>query len=129
MPIYEFRCEDCRRRFSVLVGVVAEQQPTACPRCNSLNARRLVSRFARVRSEDDILDNLADSMDFGGIDENDPKSVAQFMKKMGKEMGEDLGDDFEEAMEAEMAGEGEGTEGGGDGMGAPAGMPPMGDMD
>jgi len=61
-----------------------------------------VSRFSRVRSEDDILDNLADSMDFGGIDENDPKSVAQFMKKMGKEMGEDMGDDFEEAMEADV---------------------------
>jgi hypothetical protein len=40
----------------------------------------------------------------GDIDENDPKSVARFMKKMGQEMGEDFGEDIDQAMEEEMAG-------------------------
>jgi hypothetical protein len=39
----------------------------------------------------------------GDVDENDPSSVARFMKKMGDEMGEDFGDDFEEAMAEETA--------------------------
>ena len=45
---------------------------------------------------------------FGDLDENDPRSVAQFVKKMGSEMGEDLGPDLDEAMDEAMA------EGGGD---------------
>jgi hypothetical protein len=66
-----------------------------------------MSRFARVRSEDEVLDSLADSAEMGDVDENDPASVARFMKKMGSEMGEDFGDDFEEAMAEEMGTESE----------------------
>jgi hypothetical protein len=33
-----------------------------------------------------------------GIDENDPKSVARWMRRMGEELGEDS-DEFEEALE------------------------------
>ena len=103
MPLYEYRCRACRRRFSALVGVVANPKPIACPKCASTEADRLMSRFSRLRSEDDVMDSLADSADLSGIDENDPASVARFMKKMGSEMGEDLGDDFEQAMEDEMS--------------------------
>ena len=102
MPIYEYRCHACRRKFSALVGVVAQEKPLACPRCGAAESSRLMSRFARVRSEDEVLDSLEDA-DFSGVDENDPASVARFMKKMGDEMGEDFGDDFEEAMADEMA--------------------------
>ena len=70
-----------------------------------------MSRFTTVKSEDARLDALADSADLGGLDENDPASVARFMKKMGRELGDDLGDDFESAMDEAMA-EGEGDDGG-----------------
>jgi len=58
-----------------------------------------MSRFATVRSEDERLESLADPSSFGGLDEDDPASVARFMKKMGKEFGDDLGDDFESAVD------------------------------
>lgn len=105
MPIYEYRCNACRRRFSALVGVVAAQGPVSCRRCGSSDITRLISRFARLRSEDDILDSLADSADLSDVDENDPASVSRWMKRMGSALGEDLGDDFEAALEEEMAGE------------------------
>ena len=71
-----------------------------------------MSRFARVKSEDERLDALGDSANFGDFDENDPASVGRFMKKMGKEFGEDLGDDFEGAMDEAMSeGEEEHAEG------------------
>ena len=77
-----------------------------------------MSRFARVRSEDARLDSLADPSSLGGLDENDPKSLARWAKKMGKEMGEDLGEDFDqvmdEAMAEEAAGKEDGEAGGGD---------------
>jgi hypothetical protein len=62
-----------------------------------------MSRFATVKSEEARLDALADSASFGDLDENDPGSVARFMKKMGKEFGEDLGEDFDAAVDEAMA--------------------------
>lgn len=62
-----------------------------------------MSRFATVKSEDARLESLADSASLGDLDENDPPSVARFMKKMGKEFGDDLGDDFEAAVDEAMA--------------------------
>jgi hypothetical protein len=47
---------------------------------------------------------LADSSNLGGLDENDPQSMARFMKTMGEEIGEDLGDDLSEAMESDETG-------------------------
>jgi hypothetical protein len=61
-----------------------------------------MSRFATVKSEEARLDALADSSSFGDLDENDPASVARFMKKMGKEFGDDLGDDFDSAVDEAM---------------------------
>ena len=62
--------------------------------------KRVMSRFASPKSEEARMEALADPSNFGDVDENDPKSIARFMKKMGKEMGEDMGEDFEEAMES-----------------------------
>jgi hypothetical protein len=62
-----------------------------------------MSRFATVKSEEARLDALADSASFGDLDENDPGSVARFMKKMGKEFGDDLGEDFDAAVDEAMA--------------------------
>jgi hypothetical protein len=62
-----------------------------------------MSRFATVKSEDARLDALADSSSFGDLDENDPASVARFMKKMGREFGEDMGEDFDAAVDEAMA--------------------------
>jgi hypothetical protein len=61
-----------------------------------------MSRFATIKSEEARLDALADSSSFGDLDENDPASVARFMKKMGKEFGDDLGEDFDSAVDEAM---------------------------
>ncbi|MDH5296573.1 MAG: zinc ribbon domain-containing protein, partial [Nitrospirota bacterium] len=58
------------------------------------------SRFAAPKSEEARMEALADPSNFGDVDENDPQSMARFMKKMGKEMGEDIGEDMDEAMES-----------------------------
>ena len=105
MPIYEYHCADCRRAVSLLVMRISDPTPPVCPRCGGTQLRRLMSRFATVRSEEDRLDSLADPSSLGGLDEDDPKSVAKWMKRMGNEMGEDLGDDVDEALEQEAGGD------------------------
>ncbi len=77
-----------------------------------------MSRFATVKSEEARLDALAGDASFGDLNEDDPGSVARFMKKMGREFGEDLGEDFDAAVDEAMT-ESEGGDGEGDGA-APA---------
>ncbi len=110
MPIYEYTCQDCQRRVSLLWRSFADAESRApvCPRCGGTNLSRLISRVAVVRSESGRLDDLsgsdADSA-MSGLDENDPKSLARFMRKMADETGEDLGPEFEEVVGRLEAGE------------------------
>jgi hypothetical protein len=61
-----------------------------------------MSRFFSPKSEEARLESMADDSSLGDFDENDPSTVARFMKKMGKEFGDDLGDDFESAVDEAM---------------------------
>ena len=104
MPIYEFRCQACRRKVSVFQRSMGSPAATACPHCGGALAR-LVSRFAVVRSEEAALDALDDDSLFAGVDENDPRSVATWARKMGSQLGEDLGPEFDEMVDRMEAGE------------------------
>lgn len=107
MPIYEYRCQDCRRRVSVFLRSFTDTTTASpqCPRCGSQKLHRLVSRVSLLRSEESRLDDLADPSKFGDLDENDPKSIARWMKRMGGELGEDLGDEFHEVVDRLEAGQ------------------------
>jgi len=102
MPIYEYECRDCRRWVSLLVLTPSSASSPRCPRCGGESLSRLMSRFATVKSEEDRLESLADPAKLGDFNEDDPRSVARFMKKMGQEMGEDLGEDFDSAVDEAM---------------------------
>lgn len=107
MPIYEYRCQDCRKRTSILVLSSKNPPPVTCTHCRGQNLERVMSRFAAPKSEDARLESLADPSKLGDVDENDPRSMARFMKKMGQEMGEDFGGELDQAMEETEAGAGD----------------------
>ncbi len=101
MPIHDYRCASCGRRFQELFRTFAEvRDPTACPYCGATTVSRLPPRVRVMRSEESRLEDLADPSSFGDVDESDPRSVAKWAKRMGEEMGEDLGDDVDEAIES-----------------------------
>jgi len=60
---------------------------------------------AVLRSEESRLEDLADPSNLAGLDEEDPKSMARWMRKMSREMGEDLGPEFDEVVGRLEAGE------------------------
>src|SRR5256885_496574 len=107
MPIYEYQCAGCRRRVSLLYQTfsAASAATPTCPHCGSLALSRLVSRVFQLKSEDAQLEDLADPSSFGDLDENDPKSVARWARKLGQQMGEDLGDDWGDMVDRLEAGE------------------------
>ncbi|MBI4454876.1 MAG: zinc ribbon domain-containing protein [Acidobacteria bacterium] len=104
MPIYEYRCSDCNCRFSRLFWRSSDADHVKC-RCGSANVRKLISRVGILRSEESRIENLADPAMWGNLDENDPKSMARMMRKLGHEAGEDLGPEFDEMVDRLEAGE------------------------
>lgn len=115
MPIYEYRCNACQRTFTFLYGVARDSRDPACPACQGKDLSRLISRVARVRSEDAMLEDLADPTKIGDVE--DPRHLAKWAKNMGSALGEDAGEDFgaavDEMMEAEGRGPGGDERGGG----------------
>ena len=65
----------------------------------------IITGYAFVRSEESRLESLADPASFSGLDENDPKSIGRWMRKMSSEIGEDLGGEFNEVVDRLEAGE------------------------
>ncbi|MCB0201617.1 MAG: zinc ribbon domain-containing protein [Anaerolineae bacterium] len=107
MPIYEYRCADCRRRVSVWWRTYsdAEAGDPVCPRCGGTQLSRLVSRVAVLRSEESRLDDMADPSAFGDLDEDDPRSIGRWMRRMSAETGEPLDGEFSEVIDRLESGE------------------------
>ncbi|OEU49031.1 MAG: hypothetical protein BA861_04915, partial [Desulfobacterales bacterium S3730MH5] len=101
MPIYEYRCDKCRKIFSHLVLNLNNFEPK-CKHCGSGSVTKLISRVNVRLSEETKLEKLADPSMMAGFDENDPKSMAKWMKKMGGLAGDDLGEDFDQMVDEAM---------------------------
>lgn len=106
MPRYDYRCQDCRKR-SVIFQSYDEYgvKPVACPHCGGARLQRIIGRVRFARSEESRLDSLTDPGEWGDIDEEDPRSMARMMRKMGRELGEDMPPEFDEVVDRLEAGE------------------------
>ncbi len=107
MPIYEYYCADCRKRVSVFFRTMSEASDEAarCPNCQGAHLRRLVSRVAVLKSEESRMDNLADPSLMSGLENEDPRAMASFMRRMSGEMGEPLDAEMSEVLDRLEAGE------------------------
>jgi len=101
MPIYEYFCLDCRKRVSVFFRTfsAASDDAACCPQCEGARLRRLVSRVAVLKSEDARLDAMSDPSFMAGLENEDPRALAGFMRKMSDEMGEPLDAEMSEMVE------------------------------
>ncbi len=52
MPLYEYECRDCGRRFEKLVSFREAKSAQECPGCGSRSARKLMSVVASIRKEE-----------------------------------------------------------------------------
>ena len=109
MPIYEYRCEDCGRPATFLVLKTEGFRPV-CNGCGGERLTKLISRVAYLRSDEDRMERLADPSRLGDLAENDPASMARWMKRMGKELGEDMGTDLDQMVDEAMEHEGGATQ-------------------
>ena len=99
MPLYEYRCQDCRRRSTVLVRSMSGTEEPSCQHCGGGNLTRLISKFSFRRSWGESLDWAPDSGYPDEVDQEDPRKMAQWMKRMQKEMGDEVGPEFDQMVD------------------------------
>lgn len=107
MPIYEYYCDDCKKHVSVFFRTISQASDSAavCPVCEGQRLRRLVSKVRLLRSEESRLESLADPSMMSGLESEDPRALASFMRRMSDEMGEPLDDEMGEVMDRLESGE------------------------
>lgn len=108
MPIYEYYCYDCAKRVNVFFRTMSEASDAAaaCPTCSGRRLRRLVSRVRMLRSEESRMESMADDASLmSGLESEDPRALAGFMRRMSDEMGEPLDGEMAEVMDRLEAGE------------------------
>ena len=121
MPIYEFYCADCHTIFNFFARSSATDKQPDCPRCGRPKLERQISRFAiskgRSESEDEpdplagmdeakLEQALAElSREAENASEDDPRQMAQVMRKLYESTGMQLGEGMQEAMRRLEAGE------------------------
>jgi putative FmdB family regulatory protein len=106
MPTYDFICNNCQKRFEVFMTFSEYgNKSVQCAHCQSNNVRRRMTKVRIARSDVSRMESAAD--DFTGMDgiENDPKALAQMMRKMGGEMGADLPSEFNDVVDRLEAGQ------------------------
>jgi putative FmdB family regulatory protein len=105
MPNYDFRCLNCKRRFTIYLSYAEYgQKPIRCPHCASDQVQRRIGRVRFARSEESRLENLADPSKLEGLDE-DPRSLGRMMRRMKGELGEEVGPEFDEVVDRLEAGQ------------------------
>ena len=99
MPFYDYRCEDCGRKARLFLSYKQYDTTTpACPHCQGQHLKRRISRVAFAKSEDARMDAMLDDPDLAGLDEEDPRALGKFMRKMSQEMGEEMPEEFNEVV-------------------------------
>lgn len=97
MPLYTYRCQDCRKRFEIRLSYdeYGEKQ-IRCPHCESMAVTRQIERVRIARSGGIDLENMSPEQ-LDGL-EDDPRALGRMMRQMGDEMGEELGPEFDEVI-------------------------------
>lgn len=104
MPVYEFRCQACGAKATLLMALSEDPADQACPSCGEKQLQKLISRFRRGRSEDERVEEISDRIDLYG-EPDSATAVRNFAREVGKAMDDDLSDEMEEMFEADQEGE------------------------
>jgi len=47
MPIYEYQCDKCKKKFEVLTMSMSEKPNATCPKCKSKKTSKMMSKVSR----------------------------------------------------------------------------------
>ena len=106
MPIYEFLCQKCHTRSSILVKNIAEPLAPRCTACDSNDLVRVITSFSHHKSTKTIWEESGEPQRVSGPDYyKDPRNIGRWTEKRFKELGMDMPDQIQEQIQAAREGE------------------------
>ena len=86
MPVYDYRCNQCKRKASLFYKTYKDydQATHTCPHCGSTNLTRLISRVAIARPGRDFTNMSSDQM-LNVLEGGDGREVGEMMHQLGQD--------------------------------------------
>ena len=104
MPIYEYQCNGCQRKFSRLVLNTTGRAEVTCHHCDSHSVTKLISTVAVHRSDASRLAGLDLSKRRGDDFYKDRQNIGLWAKKQMQQRGIKPSSQFEEIVEKARTG-------------------------
>ena len=105
MPIYQYDCRGCDERVEVLLRSPSATSKPKCPECGSRKLTRVMSQFARGRTEAQRLEAVDFTRHEAALEKGDEREFAKWARHAGAEYDEALGSNYRELAEKAEAGE------------------------
>jgi putative FmdB family regulatory protein len=99
MPTYDYRCNQCGRKFALFYKSYKDYEAAAthtCPHCQSTDVNRRISRVAIAQPSRD-LSSLSSNEMLSVLDGGNSREVGKMFQQVADSTGEDLGESFNEA--------------------------------
>jgi putative FmdB family regulatory protein len=99
MPLYEYRCLDCRKKFDIrLTYSEYDSHVPVCPNCSSVNIQRIIRKIRVATNDISRLSEMADPANLDAL-EDDPRKLGRMMRDMRDQVGaDDLPGEFDEVV-------------------------------
>ena len=107
MPIYEFFCQSCRQKTSILVRDISSASfDPKCSFCGGTNLSRVISSFAYHKSLKTIWEESGEPGLHSGPDYyKDPRNIGRWVEKKFEDMGQEVPAQIQEKIQAAREGE------------------------
>ncbi len=99
MPIYEYRCNQCNKEFSLLFLSPKGVDKIRCKFCNGRKLTKLLSPFSVHQTEESRLSSFDTSKPKRDEFFRDSRNIGLWTKKRMRELGVDLGPKMDEIVE------------------------------
>jgi putative FmdB family regulatory protein len=105
MPIYEFTCQNCRRKLSFLVRDTSAAFVPQCSFCGSPRLSRAISGFAYHKSLSTVWEDSGEATMHPSPDYyRDPRNIGRWAERKFQNMGEELPPQIQEQIQAAREG-------------------------
>jgi putative FmdB family regulatory protein len=105
MPIYEFICENCRKRMSFLIRDTSVPFVPECSSCGNANLSRVISGFAHHKSLKTIWEESGEPTTHSSDDYyRDPRNIGRWVEKKFQDMGQEIPSQIQEKIQAARQG-------------------------
>lgn len=105
MPVYEFRCQSCRRKSSFFVRSIGASLSPICSACGSREMTRVISGFAYHKSMDTIHEESGGPEKPGADYYKDPRNIGRWTEKKFKDMGMEMPSQIQEMIDSAREGQ------------------------